>query len=856
MSNQAGNNLFYGIQNVSLVDRKCYLHRIFPYGDYTDKFDDLINSRVFLPRRDCKPFYISFPVDWEATAHMKDRNWRMQLQGWSVFHPIMNFFDEFDDKRKVLNYFFEFANDWWNSYGNDLNDITTSRMPESYAWYDMSVGFRALVIGFFVNRIQYFNLEISQDEKELVEKLISKHIANLSAEKTFSLNNHGMFQIQGLMCLLNCYGSNLYSLEKLYAFKKMEELIQAQFDENGIHLEHSPHYHFFALSTFESLYASGWYDENKSIKKLLVLATERLKWLVDPKKRPICVGDSILTVQKKVVFPESDNKYEISDFKSSGYSVVRSSWSTAPHESSMLFMNGAYHSKAHKHRDCLTFDWFDNGERIICDSGKYGYRSDKYRNYFLSSRAHNTVEIDGFDILKIKSYGSILSEVEEVDDGVFKLSGFLNYPAIKHKRDLYFKPGSWVVILDDLEFVRARKFKQWLHLNKDYRLVSSSGNNLLFVGENNRTLFVDCLNSELESSIHCGDEGQMQGFLCEKDLVFMPSVALGFEGFGKAKKIVTVLSLGDKGREEGKHFASFFFEKKKRPIIKDAVINIQRLLPNIPHYIEDDYQKIKLVPGKSTNSTIVDNVRINFFSDIKSSNKLLVMLPGASSRARGHIDFQRHSWSDDFSNFDVLSFTDPSLKEENDISIAWFQHTVESFGITALSKLISSFVESKKYLMENIIFFGSSGGGFTSLKLANDFPRTLIISINPQIYLYNYSKIHFDKMLQTCYAGLDYSEVINKYKNRLEVDIDYTKRIAPIYIYQNIHDTKHLNKHLKPYINKNPSIYCSESDIDESLGKPNALNVIYYDDLDSGHKPPSSDKTLCMIKSVTSKLSF
>ena len=65
--------------------------------------------------------------------------------------------------------------------------------------------------------------------------------------------------------------------------------------------------------------------------------------------------------------------------------------------STLVFLMASHHLEAHKHADCLSLIWQDRGETLLIDSGKYGYQRDRMRRYFQSTRAHNTVEVDGRD---------------------------------------------------------------------------------------------------------------------------------------------------------------------------------------------------------------------------------------------------------------------------------------------------------------------------------------------------------------------------------------------------------------------------------------------------------------------------
>jgi uncharacterized heparinase superfamily protein len=50
---------------------------------------------------------------------------------------------------------------------------------------------------------------------------------------------------------------------------------------------------------------------------------------------------------------------------------------------------------AHAHADMLSYELMVGGRRVVVDSGVYEYRAGKWRDFFRSTRAHNTVEIDG-----------------------------------------------------------------------------------------------------------------------------------------------------------------------------------------------------------------------------------------------------------------------------------------------------------------------------------------------------------------------------------------------------------------------------------------------------------------------------
>lgn len=840
------------MSDTRLVPVHCFLHRIFPADFYGD-MEKLVQDRIFKPRKDSEPISMEFPFDWESDDKTIDRNWRMQLQGWTFFHTLMNIFDDYKNKEEIIDFLFDTLADWWRVYGQDPEDIVTTRMPKSYAWYDMSVGFRALVLSFFINRINIYEISLSDEKVKLLEDIAAKHVRHLLKPEVFSMNNHGLFQSHGLVGLLRLapYLSEDFESDLKYAVGLVEQLIVSQFGDIGVHLEHSPHYHFYALNSLKAQIDSGWYDEQPRIKKIAQRADGNSKWLVDPLKRPICVGDSILTIQKEVVFPNTHvGKYVLSDFYSAGYSIVRSGWGEMPEQSSMLFFTGAYHTKSHKHRDCLSFDWFDRGRRIICDSGKYGYKSDIYRNYFLSNRAHNTVEIEGFDILKIKPYGSVVADPVEVKPGIYFLKGGLDYPAVKQFREIYFKPGSWLIIKDELSFARERGFKQWFHLDKDFVLVSSQDNFLFFSGAQNSQLIVECMQKDLDVELHYGDKKNMQGFLCEKDYHYMPSFTVGFKGSGKEKEIFSVLSLSQNAHDSAKKFFSEHFSS----LDSDLVNNFQHkkeIIRGVENVIFQGCSELvasrEALSGEKTFQVVSDNIQFSFYGSFKKESKrIAVFLPGASSRKYGEYDFQRHSWGKDFESFDCVFFSDPSIKSSNDLTIGWFQCSEEGYGVKSLKSIIDSLLAAKGFNEDQLLIFGSSAGGFVSLKLSEYFKKALVVAINPQVYLYNYTKSFYEKMVSVCYEGRSPSFLKLNYLDRITYSPEITDRTNPVFIFQNVADEKHYLRHFKP-LSKTLGVDIFDIEVAGESFPDRPFQLCVYQDEVLKHAPPNKNDTMIFL---------
>ncbi|WP_235012685.1 YqiA/YcfP family alpha/beta fold hydrolase [Spiribacter roseus] len=846
-----------------LIPVHCYLHRVFPSGAYNETAKRLVRDRLFQPRKDCDPFFLICPVDWDAQESVADRNWRMQLQGWTMFHPVMNFFDEYDDKQEALSFFVDILKDWWSNYSDDPDDVLTTRMPSSYAWYDMAVGFRTLIIAFFLNRIKFFELDAASDDLLVVQQCAAKHLRHLANRRVFSLNNHGFFQIHGLMMLLREVQVQNAEEYWQYGLRRMEELVASQFDELGVHVEHSPHYHFYSFITLEAVVETGLYDQSKLIKERKQVASAARKWLVDGENRPYCVGDSILTQQDGFEAGAAGDgvavgKFVVGDFSASGYLIARSQWSENSGNTSTLFLMGMYNSKAHKHRDCLSFEWICRGQRIVVDGGKYGYKSDKWRNYALSYKAHNSIDIGDFDILKVKPYGSCLERPITHLNGVIEFTGELSYPALGHRRTLISHPDCWVVVVDQVWSKRRRYMSRYHHFSPDLALKSLVESSIsLSVKELGDEIYVELFNSDRVPSVYLGSEQYMQGFVSEKDYKISEALAIeeGPTNTVSWKPISIISRSSQKSEEAASEFLRLYSHQlsaREVEEIKARCTLNEPLIDRVPHYTFLDGHLPGWPVGERTVRIYHKGLPVNAHLRVLKKavgrrNKLMVQLPGATDRSKGYLDFQRYSWGGQY-NRNVLTLSDPTITSDNDLSLGWFQGSPGVFGVDAAEAMIREVLRVGNILEKDVVIFGSSGGGFAALKLAERFDAAQVIAINPQIFLYNYTKSYFNRMLKSVYPGFEENDFINKFKDRIVVSEKSFFRTGKTFIFQNRCDEKHMKRHLGPLLKKvgnGLAVVESENALDLNMD-----SVIYYDDAERGHSPPSNSETMALLRRI------
>ena len=449
-------------------------------------------------RGDLAPAPFRLPFDWHADP-LRDRNWMFNLQAWRMLDPYLNRLlrepehpGGFADPLAVIA-------DW--ARGN------LGRRAGRFTWYDMSTGLRALKLA-FLGRIATLR---GAALPPLVPELVSRHMAELARPAALSPGNHGLFQMSGLKALAWQFpetpGAEAMAS---YALTQGGTLLDRQLGPAGVHTENAPDYHFFAVLLIGRLLAAPWWQVPEMAPFRVRLATARsaCAWLADPAGRCLPVGDSTESPKPRVAgalrhWPHRPHGRLMGAILD-GYGVVRTRDDLPLPRSTLLFMTASHHTEAHKHADCLSLIWQDRGETLLADSGKYGYERDRMRRYFLSTRAHNTVEVDGRDFSRATedAYGAGMRRVEPLGAAwILEAEADHRREGVRHRRLVLFRPHRFLLVIDHLvprpalgwparlARLGPRRFTAWWHFPPDHavedggaRVTGLAGGRTLAVG--------------------------------------------------------------------------------------------------------------------------------------------------------------------------------------------------------------------------------------------------------------------------------------------------------------------------------------------------------------------------------------
>ncbi len=152
-------------------------------------------------------------------------------------------------------------------------------------------------------------------------------------------------------------------------------------------------------------------------------------------------------------------------FTHAGYAIMRSGWQ--PDALWALFDGGPF-GYGHQHEDKLNLILHAYGRLLLTEGGNYAYDSSEMRRYVLSTRAHNTVRIDGHDQNRRLNYARQTFDVSAVADILWKTTpqydvaeavydegyGPQAVRTVSHRRKVLFikqgQPGPCWIVIDRL----------------------------------------------------------------------------------------------------------------------------------------------------------------------------------------------------------------------------------------------------------------------------------------------------------------------------------------------------------------------------------------------------------------------
>ncbi len=216
---------------------------------------------------------------------------------------------------------------------------------------------------------------------------------------------------------------------------------------------------------------------------------------------------------------------------------------------------------------------------------------------------------------------------------------------------------------------------------------------------------------------------------------------------------------------------------------------------------------------------------------VPNSRKMAAFGTGTVNRKRLP-DFKRNSWYPDIPVTSIW-YADPTLYE-GELSLYWYYGTNKRWHLKNIAFLLAAIAKKQSLSLEDSLFFGSSGGGYSSLVLATLLHGKAYV-INPQIFLENYFKDYYKMFL---------ADVLSKGEKPAEerisiISLFKAERYIPrIHYVQNMQSKHDIRLQVTPFLRR-----ISEGNMDCS----DTISMEFFY-AEGGHNAmPDKDRSLVLI---------
>lgn len=402
-----------------------------------------------------------------------------------------------------------------------------------------------------VNWIFFLNQYDAEIPPHLIDSLYSQVQWLEKNDERHILANHYFENLKALLfagCFFYQHKANDGHAGKWLQRAKREiiQQLHEQTLDDGGHYERSPQYHSLMLENYLDIYnlASnnpGLFDGD-FIEALIHTIQRSLVWLNDivfPNGQIPLLNDSAFAVSPSA---SSLNTYAdrllVNQLKEAAVSSTLidkdpSGLYGLKTSADMLIMDcgeiGPDYQPGHTHCDFLSYELMLAGKRLIVDTGVYEYEPGEMRHYLRSTKAHNTVSVDGDEQSEIwgefrvarrakKHFG----RVERCDNSV-KISGAYSgfygdtwgwRPRFKHLRQANVKLVKDAIesieVVDTLSGDGEHEVESYIHFHPDFSLEVVKKNKLRILLDGgyfaSLTIQSDC-EYRIEKSVYCPEFG-------------------------------------------------------------------------------------------------------------------------------------------------------------------------------------------------------------------------------------------------------------------------------------------------------------------------------------------------------------
>ncbi|MEA2346525.1 MAG: hypothetical protein QOG62_312 [Thermoleophilaceae bacterium] len=301
---------------------------------------------------------------------------------------------------------------------------------------------------------------------------IEKHARYLAQDGHYNPSNHGLFMDLGLGLLANYLPTDPLSAKwkSVSRGRFFSTFTRRVNPAEGVWLEHSTGYQTVALTVLER-YVDFVAPNDAMLKALIAKMVDVSGWFLMPDGTKPQFGDTELRAPRGEAVTAAADDDGMKVYPDAGFAIVKDRSING-----YFAITAGFHSYAakgfagisHKHADDLSFDLYEQGRRIVSDTGVYNKDDNDYRAFGRSAIAHSVLTADGqdFDLANSKPYGSGILAWGEGEGwyAVLARNPILKGQNVKHRRLFLYKPGYGLIVVDDARSPQGHTYDRYFQI--------------------------------------------------------------------------------------------------------------------------------------------------------------------------------------------------------------------------------------------------------------------------------------------------------------------------------------------------------------------------------------------------------
>ena len=430
---------------------------------------NLLCSTIFVFKKplDMEACYIPYSfkkIDWNCAMNA-DEEWIFMLNRQEYLLDLAEAYADSQDQ-KYLECWKRLVFDWI-----EHNPFAEWKIHTS--WRTIDTGIRCAS---WMKSMMILHESLQNHELETIFSSLREQIIFLKEYylERYTLSNWGALQIAGILqTVMVC--EDLVPNEIIeWAWDELKRQCEIQFFADGVHWEQSPLYHFEVLVAVVEIYKEAQVlgitlpvDLKSVIKKTAVAAY----YMIYPNGYLVPQHDSdyvhVEAVYKKIQSFCQGDLPELFIGDTSGSFVYKT-------EKDFVSLWNGWHGSGHGHASLGHLNVFLNGERVLCDSGRFTYQEGPLRTYLKSVHSHSTVIVDELPFTSIKESWTFHylgkkagNRVKETSEYIVIESNFYYSAYLVQRTVIILKKESIVIVIDDVDAQGQHTMKRLFQLNPD-----------------------------------------------------------------------------------------------------------------------------------------------------------------------------------------------------------------------------------------------------------------------------------------------------------------------------------------------------------------------------------------------------